>query len=112
MFFTYSKIIKKYLIKTYSFKNSKVLRNVYMQNLKITINKTYNFLYKLEFRLDLVLIRIYFIKSVKKLQQLIKNNRIIINNKIIKHKDYNINIYDKVYFNINSFHTKKRVLKI
>ena len=83
-----------------------------MTNLKITINKTYNFLYKLELRLDLVLIRIYFIKNVKKLQPLIKNDRIIINNKIIKYKNYNINVYDKVYFNINSFYTTKRVLKI
>ena len=112
MFFTYSKIIKKYLIKTYSFKNSKTLHNIYMKNLKITINKTYNFLYKLELRLDLILVRIYFINNIKKLQQLIKNDRIIINNKIIKYKNYNINLYDKVYFNVNKFYTTKQVLKI
>ena len=80
--------------------------------MKITNNKTYDFLYNLELRLDLILVRIYFIKNVKSLRQLIKNDRIIINNKIIKYKNYNIKIYDKFCFNINNFYDQKKVLKI
>ena len=100
LFFTYSKVIKKYLIKTYGYKNSNFLCSVYKKYLKITTNKIYSFLYKLEFRLDLILIRIYFIKTLEKSHQLIKSNGIVINNKIVGHKHYNICFSDVIQFNL------------
>jgi ribosomal protein S4 len=112
LFFTYSKVINKYLIKAYGFKKSKQLKSDCKKYLKITNNKIYNFLYKLEFRLDLILTRIYFVRNIKQCQQLISNNRLIINNKILKNKKYILYLNDVIYFNIHNFIDKKKIIAL
>ena len=107
-FFNYTRIIKKYYVKCYAFRNTSFLKTKYKISLKQTSNKIYNFLHDLEFRLDLTLIRIHFSPNILKSKYLIQHKKIVkINNKLISNINYTLKIKDKVQmllllnFNLN-----------
>ena len=71
--------MKKYYAKFYQFKNSQKLHKKYLSCLKTIGNKTYNFLRFLDFRIDLLLVRVLFVRNILVVKYLIFFKKIYIN---------------------------------
>jgi len=88
----YGYLRTKYLKKLskYSFKSSNKITNTY--------NSRMFFLNFLERRLDVVLLRSFFVLSIRNARQLISHKHVLVNNKIVKDCSYLLKKSDKITF--------------
>ena len=93
-FFNNSRVLKKYYLKVYGLKNVHALKRKYFYCLKQSSFKTYNYLSALEFRIDLVSVRLHFVSDIKKAKRLIKLGYLLINNISINRFNYIFSIND------------------
>jgi ribosomal protein S4 len=77
---------------------------------KNKFNIDYKFISKIESRLDITLFRVFFFNKLINIQKLIRNGNILVNNKIIKNKQYYLLENDIVSFNLSK-HKKIKVLQ-
>lgn len=95
-FYRNSIILKKYYTKFYQFKSSRKFNKRYLACLKIAGNKTYNFLRLLDFRVDLLLVRILFVRNVLIVKYLISLKKIFINGIQLTKINYTFKVKDVV----------------
>jgi ribosomal protein S4 len=76
-FFNNFRIICKQWIKMYNAKKTTFFTNLYKLCLKKTQSKIYTFIHYLEFRLDLTLIRLHFVRNSKEAKYLIKEKKCV-----------------------------------
>lgn len=108
------RILNRHYLKVYNFKNKKKFKAKYKLCLKNPGFKSYNFLSQLEFRIDLILVKVYFSTDIKKSQQLIFFKKVFINNIVKTQANYVLQVNDLLSINNLSEHlnwtvTRKKI---
>ena len=95
-----SKILHKQYLRTFYGKlKDYQIRNLYHKSLQSKIPPHQKFIGFFERRLDTILIRMFFFRSIYQTKQFIRCGYICINNQIIKHPNFYLQIGDIVTFN-------------
>ncbi len=108
-----SKIYHKHYIRIFYGKlKDYQIRNLYHKSLQSKIPPHQKFIGFLERRLEIVLYRMFFFRSIFQIKQFIRCGYICVNNQIIKYPNFYLNIGDIVTFNFYKTTWYKRYAKI
>jgi len=96
-FFNNALIFKKYYKNEYILKTNKYIKYFHSLCVKKTSNKLYNFFHRLHFRLPKILLNSHLVLNKLESNSMIKKGFISVNNKVIKHLNYILQLYDLIY---------------
>lgn len=86
--------MKKYYTQFYGLKSNKNLKSKRSFCLRKSSNKLYIFLKKLEFRLDLILVRFNLVRNIRTAKNLILRNYVYVNFISKEHFDFILSVND------------------
>lgn len=111
-FFNNALIFKKYYKNEYILKTNKYIKYFHSLCVKKTSNKLYNFFHRLNFRLPKILLNSHLVLNKLESNSIIKNGFVSVNNKVIKHLNYILQLHDLIYLYTTRLQSNKILAKI
>lgn len=111
-FFNNALIFKKYYKNEYILKTNKYIKYFHSLCVKKTSNKLYNFFHRLNFRLPKILLNSHLVLNKLESNSIIKKGFVSVNNKVIKHLNYILQLHDLIYLYTTRLQSNQTLAKI